>query len=110
TETQPGDEPPDIAIAIIRHGNDPPKVLRGTDTNIRSKCGQVSALVARTRPQFPCRPDLCGQLFQESHDRFDTTIEICDVKFLIRRMQVVIWKSEAHHHARDLKMLLELGH
>ena len=65
---------------------------------------------ARPWSKFPFSPGLCGQFFQKSHDRFDTTVEIRDVEFLIRRVQVVVWKTEAHHDAWDLKMLLDDPH
>src|ERR1700735_2644927 len=51
----------------------------------------------------PRRPvghsSLRSQLFEEPTDRFNPVMEVRKVKLLVRSVQVVIGKAEAHHHA-----------
>src|SRR5438034_4084854 len=51
---------------------------------------------------------LATQLLKKQTDRFNPPIEIGNMKLLIRRVQIVIWQAEAHHHARNLQHILKI--
>ncbi len=52
---------------------------------------------------------LLSQNGEETYQRLDAAIKIRNVKFLVRRVQIVIGQSETHHHARESEVILELG-
>ncbi len=56
------------------------------------------------------RAELFSQLLEEQTDRFDPAIEVRDVKLLVGSVQIVVGKTEAHHHGRNLQHVLEVGH
>ncbi len=56
-----------------------------------------------------CGRFLLAQLLEEQADRFNPAIEIWNVKLFVRGMQIVVRKTEAHHHGRNLQHVLEVG-
>jgi len=52
---------------------------------------------------------LLSQNGEEANYRLNAAIKVRDVKFLVRRVQIVVRKSETHHYAREPEVILELG-
>ena len=46
----------------------------------------------------------------ETHDRFDSAIEVRDMELLVRSVQVVVRQAEAHHDGRYLQRLFKGRH
>jgi hypothetical protein len=74
--------------------------------SIRALFGLDGSLRLRSRrappsPHSSCRL-LLAQLLEEQADRFDSTIEIRNMEFFVRGVQIVVGQSEAHHHRRNL--------
>ena len=64
--------------------------------------------------QLGSRPRASGlagsaQPLQEEDDGFDPAVEVGDVELLVGGVQVIVGEAEAHHHAGDLQVLLEVG-
>ena len=53
---------------------------------------------------------LTAQYFQIPRHRFDAPVEIGQMELLVGRVQIVVGKSEAHHHARNAQVLVEYAH
>src|ERR1700680_3529108 len=52
---------------------------------------------------------LLAQFLEEQTDRFDSAMEVGDVKLLVRSVQIVIGQAETHHHAWNLQHVLKIG-
>jgi hypothetical protein len=39
---------------------------------------------------------------EEPHNRLNSPMKVSQVKFLVRRMKVVVWPSKSHQYGRDL--------
>src|SRR5271165_908261 len=52
---------------------------------------------------------LLAQLLKEQTDRLDPAMEVRDVELLVGCVQVVVRQAEAHHHAGNLQLILEVS-
>src|SRR5947209_2183442 len=52
---------------------------------------------------------LRSQLLKKPNNRFNPAIKIRNMEFLVRRVQIVVGQSEAHHHAGNMQVLLDVG-
>src|SRR5258708_31538367 len=50
------------------------------------------------------------QLLKEQTDRFNPAMEIRNVELLVRSMQIIVRKPEAHHYRWNLQHVLKIGH
>src|ERR1700690_4186102 len=50
---------------------------------------------------------LPGENLQVSGDGFDAAVEVRQVELLVRRVQIVVGESEAHHDAGDAEVAVE---
>ena len=64
---------------------------------------------ATLNQRFP-KPGLSlTQLLKEQADRFNPVVEVRNMELLVRGVEVVVRKAEAHHHRRNLQHVLEIG-
>src|ERR1039458_3609879 len=74
----------------------------------RERCLQISPVCKSVQP-------VSGQLLtlsqnlEKANDGLDAAIEIGDMEFLIRGVQIVVRKAHSHHDAGDFQVFLELG-
>src|SRR5258708_16879536 len=76
-----------------------------TSGTIANPCSSTCCVNATRSPDLSC-----PQLLEEPDDRLDPTIKIWYMELLVGSVQVVIGQAEAHHHARELEHVLEIGH
>ena len=50
------------------------------------------------------------RLLQKPDQRFDSQLEVLQVKLLVGRVQVVVRQAEAHHHAGQAEMPVKVAH
>src|SRR5579871_6591972 len=48
------------------------------------------------------------QELEEADDRFNTAVEIGNMKLLVGGVQVIVGQAKAHHHAGNVQVLVEI--
>src|ERR1019366_4903972 len=82
-------------------------------------CPCPCGLTVPRRAQNPQRPPpafarpvvwSASRLLQKTNQRFCSQREVLQVKLLVRRVQVIVRQSEAHHHARQPQVAVKVAH
>ena len=78
----------------------------------RGLCPAPCGWIGRRQAQSPPLPNEAGstaRLLHESDQRANPQFEVLQLELLIRRVDVVVGKPKAHHHARQPKVPVEIA-